>query len=731
MMPQREVPPRRRLLPAVTPPSVAFVPVHFRTCHLCEAMCGVAVQYEGQNISEIRGDTEDPFSRGHICPKALALKDIHEDPDRLKTPLRRTPRGDFEDISWEQAFDEVTVKIREVQARHGRHSFAAYLGNPTVHSHGALLYAPFMLFALGSRNVFSATSLDQLPHMLAAFQMFGHQLLMPIPDLDRTDFLVVMGANPAVSNGSIMTAGDVKRRLASIRARGGKVWTIDPRRTETAQKADRHLFIRPGSDAFLLLGVLQHLLTTCGPRLGPLASFTEDVETLTPLVAEFTPERVASRTGISANVIRELAQTFAEAPRAAWYGRVGTCTQEFGGLVSWLINAVNIVTGRLDQPGGVLFPKPAVDLPTIADRLDRRGSFGRFHSRVRGAPEFSGELPTATLYEEIETPGEGQIRGLITIAGNPALSTPNGARLGRALADLELMVSIDLYVNETTRHAHYILPSTFGLERSHYDVAFHSLAVRNTAKWSPALFERDPRARHDWEILAELTRRLSRTSKKMRWSRYLQSTLSAQLGPDRLIDLLLRLGPYPLTRRRLAQSVHGIDLGPLTSSLPGRLCTPDKRIHLVPEIYRNDLTRLRQKLDSASALDSLSLIGRRDLRSNNSWMHNNHRFVKGRLRCTLQMHPKDAASRGLGDGDRVRMQSAAGSVEVVLQVTDEIMTGVVSMPHGWGHDVSGIRLSVARAHPGSSVNDVTDATSTDELTGTARFSDVPVTVEAV
>lgn len=692
-------------------------------------MCGVAVRHDGREVLEIRGDPDDPFSRGHICPKALALKDVHEDPDRLRTPLRRTPSGGFEDVSWEQAFDEVAGRIREVQAQHGRHSVAAYLGNPSVHSHGTLLYGPLLWFALGSRSIFSATSLDQLPHMLAGLQMFGHQLLMPIADLDRTEFLVVMGANPAVSNGSIMSAGDVKHRLAGIRARGGQVWTIDPRRTETARKADRHLFIRPGTDAFLMLAVLQHILADHGARLGPLASFTDDLGTLETLVAEFTPERVAPVTGIPAREIRELSDAFFEAPRAAWYGRIGTCTQEFGGLTTWLINAVNIVTGRLDQPGGVLFSNPAVDLPALADRLERRGSFGRYRSRVRGAPEFSGELPTATLCEEIETPGAGQLRGLVTVAGNPVLSSPEGARLGRAIAGLELMVSIDIYVNETTRHAHYILPPTFGLERSHYDLAFHALAVRNTAKWSPPLFERGPEARHDWEILNELAKRLARTAHKKRWSRRLQSGLAGWLGPDRAIDLLLRLGPYPLTRRHLERSVHGIDFGPLTPSLPKRLCTPGKRIRLVPDIYRRDLVRLRTRLTTPARKGALSLIGRRDLLSNNSWMHNCPRFVKGKNRCTLQMHPEDAEARRLRDGDRVKVRSLAGTVEVPLEVSEEMMVGVVSMPHGWGHGAPGARLSVAATRAGASVNDVTERGQTDELTGTACFSDVPVSVE--
>ena len=476
---------------------------HFRTCHLCEAMCGIAIEVEGDRILAIRGDADDPFSRGHICPKAVALQDVHEDPDRLRRPLRRTAAG-WEEIGWDEALDEAARRLAAIQKEHGRNAVAVYQGNPTVHNHGSILFGQLFLRSLGSRSRFSATSVDQLPQMLASLLMFGHQLLLPVPDVDRTDFLLILGANPVASNGSLMTAPGIERRLKAIKARGGRIVLVDPRRTETAALADLHLPIRPGGDALLLAAIIHTLVAEQRLRPGRLAEVTNGIDVLADAVKPFSPEAVADRTGLAPDVIRDLARDFAKAPSAVAYGRVGTCTQEFGGLASWLVTALNLVTGNLDRPGGAMFPTPAVDVVALGDRIGQRGHFDKGRSRVRGLPEFGGEWPVAVLAEEIETEGPGQIRALVTSSGNPVLSTPNGARLDRALARLEFMVSIDLYLNETTRHAHLILPPTFALERSHYDLVFHALAVRNTAKFSHALFPAPPDARHDWQILLEL-----------------------------------------------------------------------------------------------------------------------------------------------------------------------------------------------------------------------------------
>ena len=707
---------------------------------------------ETRNYLDIRGDKDDPFSRGYICPKAVALQDLHYDKDRLKHPVRRTANG-WQRLEWDEAFDEVAQNLKRINAKHGRNSLASYLGNPTVHNYGAMLFAPGFIRSLHTRNRFSATSVDQLAHHLSAYLMFGHQLLLPIPDLDRTNFFLILGANPAVSNGSLMTAPGMSRRLKEIRERGGKVILIDPRFNETAQLADRHLFIKPGTDVLLLLALLHVVFQEELTRLGPLAAFTEGVETIRNLVAEFPPEGVASITGIEADQIRLLAREFASAESAVCYGRIGVSTQEFGGICQWLINVLNIVTGNLDRPGGAMFTLPAFDPVTAPESLAPRGSFARWHSRVRKLPEFAGELPVATLAEEILTPGPGQIKALVTSAGNPVLSTPNGRELDRALAGLEFMVSIDPYINETTRHAHIILPPTSSLERTHYDVAFHILAVRNTTKFSPALFQHDGEARHDWEIFFELQTRMEHDGVRGRVKRQLGKRF---FGPERILDLGLRFGPYGarlnpfskgLTLRKLKQAVHGIDLGPLSSCLPGRLRTTDKRIELAPAVLVKDLDRVMTRFFSGiasprspvsasphlpvSASPPLLLIGRRQLRSNNSWMHNSERLVKGKPKCTILMHPTDAAHRNLKPGQTVSVRSRVGTVEVPIEISEEMMPGVVSIPHGWGHDRSGVRLDVAQQYAGASINDLTDNLAIDSLCGTAAFNGTWVTVEGV
>jgi anaerobic selenocysteine-containing dehydrogenase len=707
---------------------------HYRTCTLCEAMCGLALEVEAGRVVSIRGDADDPFSRGHICPKGAALADVHADPDRLRQPMRRTPGG-WKPVAWAEALDETAERLRAVQRAHGRDAVAVYQGNPTVHNFGSMLFAPGFVRALGTRNRFSATSVDQLPHHLAAYLMFGHGLLLPIPDLDRTDFFLVLGANPAVSNGSLMSAPDAAGRIKAVRKRGGTVVVIDPRRSETAALADRHHFIRPGTDALLLLALLHVVFAEALEKPGILAEMTDGLDAVRALAADFPPERAAHATGIAVEEIRGLARAFAAAPSAVCYGRCGVSTQEFGGLAQWLINLLNLVTGNLDRPGGAMFTTPAVDVPART----RRGSLGRFKSRVRGLPEFSGELPVATLAEEILTPGDGQVRALVTSAGNPVLSTPNGAQLDRALAGLDFMVSVDFYLNETTRHAHLILPPTSPLEHDHYDLVFYLLAVRNAARFSPALFPAPPDALHDWQIFLGLQRRLERGLKPR-----LRNAALARLKPHGMLDLGLRTGPYGagfrpfgrgLSLRKLRRHPHGIDLGPLKPVLPGRLFTPDRRIHAAPAPLLDDVARLRARWmdgEGADGMDGfdLLLIGRRQLRSNNSWMHNYPRLMKGRDRCTLLLHPADAAARGIAPGSPVRIASRAGSVEVPAEVSEEMMPGVVSLPHGFGHGRAGIGQAVAAAHPGASANDVTDDRLLDTLTGNAALNGVPVRVEA-
>lgn len=711
--------------------------IHYRSCNLCEAICGIEIAIRDDATLDIRGDKNDPFSRGYICPKAVALQDIHTDKDRLRHPVRRTSDG-WERISWTEAFDEITRSIKSVQSEHGRNSVATYFGNPTVHSYGALLFGPSFIRSLHTRNRFSATSVDQLPHHLAAFLMFGHQLLLPVPDLDRTNFFLILGANPAVSNGSMMTAPDLRNRLRNIQTRGGKVVVVDPRFTETARLADRHLFVRPGTDVFLLLALLHVIIKEQLSELGPLAGFTDGVEKIRDLVEEFSPEAVATITGMDPREIRLLATEFAAAESAVCYGRIGVSTQEYGGVCQWLINVLNILTGNLDRDGGAMFTLPAFDPITAPESLAPRGSFGRWHSRVRKLPEVGGELPVATLAEEILTTGPGQIRSLVTFAGNPVLSTPNGRQLDTGLATLDFMVSIDFYINETTRHANIILPPSSPLERDHYDIVFHLLAIRNTAKFSPALFQRSPETLHDWEILKELASRLE--TRGGRLGSIKRSFAKSFLSPNRMLDLGLRFGPYGsklnpfskgLTLRRLKKAAHGIDLGPLQPCLPGRLRTANKRIDLAPKALLNDIARARlalRELPSHSNGDLL-LIGRRQLRSNNSWMHNYDRLVRGPDRCTIMMNTEDAAQRGLTSGQNASVRGKTGSITLPVEVSDEVMPGVVSIPHGWGHGRSGVELGVAVKHAGESINDVTDDSAVDPLCGTAAFNGTLISVE--
>lgn len=705
---------------------------HFATCPLCEASCGIAVTTDAGVITGVRGDDADPLSRGHLCPKAVALKDLHEDPDRLRHPVKRV--GDeWVRISWAEAIRMTVDGIRGVQRRHGRDAMAVYLGNPTVHSLGAMLFAPAFSKALGTRNRYSATSVDQLPHHLASLHAFGHPLLIPVPDLDRTDCWIILGANPAVSNGSLMTAPDVKRRLKAIVERGGEVIVLDPRRTETADLATAHHFIRPGTDALALMAMLQVIVAEKLVRMGRLAEFTDGVEALRDACAPFAPERVSLVTGVPADVLRELARKLARAERAVIYGRIGVSTQEFGGLCCWLINALNIVTGHLDAPGGAMFARPAVDIMRGGGAYGGAGRVGRWTSRVRGLPEFAGELPVAALAEEMETPGAGQVRGLVTHAGNPVLSAPNGARLDRALGALEFFAAIDFHINETTRHAHVILPPTAGLEREHYDLVFHTLAVRTTAKWSPAVVAPAAGTRHDWQILAELTWRVTRGGVIRRAKAWGAAMTAKVLGLRGMMRHALARSSYGsrVSMKALERAPHGVDLGPLEPALPARLRTENRRIQLAPAPMLADVPRLAARLELPQAeADELLLIGRRDLRSNNSWMANSERLVRGERRCQLLVHPADAAARGLVDGGAARVSSRTGAIEAVVQVTDAVMPGVVCLPHGWGHDRTGVRLRVARAHAGVSLNDVTDDRRIDSLSGNAAFNGTPVRARA-
>ena len=777
----------------------------YRTCPLCEATCGLELTVEDGRATKVRGDRRDVFSHGFLCPKGVAITELHDDPDRLRHPLVR--RGDrLVECTWDEAFAEVDRLLAPILEEHGRDACGIYLGNPVAHAPGATIYAPVLAKALRSRNVFSASTLDQMPKHVSVGAMFGTALSIPIPDLDRTEHLLVLGANPLASNGSLMTAPNARGRLRAIRARGGRVVVVDPRRTRTAEEADEHVRIRPGGDALLLAAMVHVLFEEGLTRPGRLAAFTDGLAALEDATRPFSPERVAEHCGVPAADVRRLARELAAAPTAAVYGRIGTCTVPFGTVTSWLVDALNVLTGNLDRPGGALLTTPATGAAHTRGEPGRGSGMrtGRWHSRVRGLPEAMGELPTSTLADEIETPGEGQVRALITVAGNPARSAPDSDRLDAALSGLDALICVDIYRNETTRHAHVVLPPPSVLQRAHYDVVFTRLAVRNVANWSPAVLPMDEDALDEWEILLRLVgvvtgqgpradvaaidrfvaleaaRREAATPTSPVAGREPEEIVAAlvdaagtpRVGPARLIDLMLRTGPYGhgladgyvpppepagvgpapspraaterpdvdttlaairdhgLTLAALEASPHGVDLGPLRPSMPDALRTPTGAIQLAPEAFLADLPRLEATLGEPVDPEALVLVGRRHLRSNNSWMHNLPLLTGGPAPCTLQLHPDDAARLGVTDGQTVSIASRAGEVEAPAEVTDAIRPGVVSLPHGWGNDADGARLAVAGLRPGTNSNVLTDDAQVDPLSGTAVLNGIPVTVRA-
>ncbi len=684
----------------------------FRACPLCEAICGLELQYDGADLVAIRGDAADPFSRGHVCPKGNALLDLEADPDRLRRPLRR--RGsDWEEIGWDEALAEAGERLAAVQRDHGADAVAAYLGNPNVHHFGHIAYLPPLLKSLRSKNVFSASSVDQWPHQLVDWLMYGHQFLLPIPDIDRTHFMLVLGANPVASNGSLMTAPGVEKRLKSLVERGRLV-VVDPRRTETAAIASEHHFIRPGSDAWFLLALLQEVLVLGAPKVEAYAGKLSGLDEALAAIRAVDTSAVGERTGISRDDIARLAHAFRNAPSAVAYGRMGVSVQAFGSLCQWLIQLLNLVTGNLDREGGALPNEPAFP---VTGPGTSPGNRGRWHSRVRGLPEFAGELPVAVLAEEIRTPGPGRVRALLTCAGNPVLSTPDGRTLDQALSTLDFMVSIDVYVNETTRHAHLILPPASPLTQPHYDLHFNAFAVRRVARLSPPLRERGGDERADWEILDRLGASHAAAAGKP-WR--------ALPPPRELIAAGLARGSSGLDLAQLDAAPHGIDLGPLRPSLLSRLETASGRIECAPPLLVQDLARLTTV--TADPAGGLRLIGRRHVRSNNSWMHNAPRLVKGKPRHQLLMHPADLAARGLADGARVRVSSVVGSVLTDVVASEDLMPGVACLPHGFGHGRPGTRQARAAEVDGASYNDLSDPMALDEPSGNAALNGLAIEV---
>jgi anaerobic selenocysteine-containing dehydrogenase len=735
-----------------------------RICPLCEATCGLTLTIEGTRVTGARGDRDDVFSNGFICPKGASFGAVDGDPDRLRTPLVRTD-GELREATWEEAFDAVAAGIRTVVERYGPHCVGVVLGNPNVHTMAGALYPPVLLAGLGTRSIFTASTVDQMPKHVSSGLLYGDANAIPVPDLDHTDHLLLIGANPLESNGSLCTAPDFPGKLKALKARGGTLTVIDPRRTRTAKLADRHIAIRPGADALLLAAMAHTLFEEDLVDVGDLAPHLQGLDELKDAVADFTPEAVADACDVDAGTIRVLARELAAAPTAAVYGRIGSCTVPHGTLASWLVDVLNILTGNLDRPGGALFPQAATDKTPRPTGPGRGFALGRWHSRVSRHPEAKGELPLSALAEEIDTAtDEGEpIRALISVAANPVLSAPDGDRLDKALDALDFMVSVDPYLNETSRHAHVVLPPPPPSQSPHHDFAFNTLAVRNQVRYTRPAIPLEPGRMAETEILARLIlaatgmhgadpsavddlvigQTLGKAVKEAHSPVHgqdpqdLAARLTGASGPERRLDMMLRLGPYGdgfgvrpdgLTLDKLLAHPHGIDLGPLKPRLPQPLKTASGKVELLPRPIADDLPRLRQAL--YDRVDGLVLVGRRHLRSNNSWMHNVPALTGGSNRCTLHIHPEDAERLGVRDGAAVRLKGAGGEVVAPAEVTDGVRPGVVSLPHGWGHDRPGTRLGHAAADPGVNVNQLLDGTLLDPLSGNAVLNGVPVEIAA-
>ncbi|EOD66934.1 molybdopterin oxidoreductase family protein [Amycolatopsis vancoresmycina] len=714
-----------------------------RTCPICDAVCGLKIDLDpAGRVTKVRGDSDDPFTQGYICPKGASLGSLDEDPDRLRHPMIR--EGDeWREASWDEAFEAVERGITGVIEKYGRDAVAVYFGNPTYHTMAGFLYRIPLIQSLATKNVYSSGTIDHMPKHVACAHLYGDPFAIAVPDIDRTDYLLVLGANPMESHGSLFCAPDMPARLRALRERGGKLVVVDPRRTRTAKHCDEHFFVRPGTDSVLLLGIVHTLLQE------NLAKVTLDVaglDELRELTEEFSPAAAEVLCGVPAADIARIARELAAAPTAVVYSRMGGSVVEFGTITQWLVDVINILTGNLDRPGGPMFTR------TAALEVFRTGQpfeYGRWHSRVKGFPEVLGELPTATLPDEIETPGEGQVRALINIAANQVVAAPNGPRFGRAFDSLDFMVCVDPYLTETTRRAHVILPPPRILQMPHYDFLMQIVMVRNYTRYSPAVLPLDDDQRSEAEILARLTliaggaplqvpagavdegfiEQLLTGATQMPGSPVegmdvatLRATIEGDDGPEQILDTLLKFGPYGLSLAKLKEKPNGIDLGPLEPRLKELVCTPSGKIELTPEPIVADFARLRARL--AAPVPEMLLIGRRQLRSNNSWLHNVPALVGGSNRCTLHVNPADVSRLGLGEKAVVR--SSAGELVVDVEPTDSIMPGVVSLPHGWGH--AGSSQRVAAQHPGVNANALTDELVVDVPSGNAVFNGVPVTV---
>ncbi|KPA20382.1 Assimilatory nitrate reductase catalytic subunit [Shimia sp. SK013] len=687
---------------------------HYRTCNICEAMCGLVITHDDTDVLSIKADPADPLSRGHICPKATGLQDFRTDPDRITTPLKKVD-GEFVPISWDEAYDFAVDRLQLVQEAHGKDAVGVYLGNPNAHKFGNLLNLPTLVRALGTQNRYSSATADQIPHHVASIHMLGHPMLIPVADIARTDFLMIVGGNPLVSNGSMMTAPGFGKRMDELKARGGRVIVIDPRRTETAVKASEHHFIKPETDAYLLMAMINEIFAADLVTLDTLAGVVTGLDTTRHAVAPFTADKAAEMTGIDADTIRGLARDFATSNTGAIYSRMGASTQAFGSLCQWATNALNIITGNFDAEGGAMFTTPALDYVGMTSRKGKNRSYPEKRSRVSGQPLYNGEFPISVMAEEMETAGEGQIRAMVTVAGNPVLTAPNGQRIDRAMEKLDFMMSIDIHINDTTRHADLILPATVALEEVVYDMVFHSFAVHNTAAYARPIYDTPNGNPQEWEVIATLAAKLTGANK-------------IGPSPEQVLGMMLPQGHHAetVTVDAMLNAGGSIDLGPLVPNVTDRLETPDGKIHLAPQVFLDDLPRLADFATPTSEDFPMVMIGRRQVRSHNSWTQNSPRLVKGRNRCTVQIHPTDAARLGLTDAADAVVQSRVGEVTMPVEVTEDMAPGVVSIPQGWGQRHGNI--NAATKTQTVSINDLTDDSRIDPISGNAAFNGVPVSL---
>ena len=730
-----------------------------RSCPTCEASCGLVLDVDesSKQILSIKGDPDDHRSKGYVCAKSQAFHYVYEDPERLRRPVKKV-NGAWQEIEWEQALAEITEKLSAIRNNHGKDAVAMYYGNPNGHNFSTMVYTQLFTQMLNTERFFSAGAVDQQPKNLSSELLYGNAWVFPIPDIQRSDFFVCMGGNPLVSQGSLMSAPNAEQQLSDIRERGGKVVVIDPRRTETANIANQHIFIKPGTDAYFLFAWANILFAENKIKLGRLTDIVDGLETVKALAEQFTPENTAAITGVSAAQLRALAEDFANARAPVVYGRIGLCTQEFGTIASWLVDVINLLNGRLDEPGGAMFPQAATELPPPPTPVVNELGRDRFKTRVRNFPEYMGMMPASFMAEELAYDGDDKARALITVAGNPVLSVPNGEAIREAAEKLELIVALDFYINETTSLADYILPSTSQLEHSNYDFLFQTTAVRNFARYSPTVFKPDNDALHQYEIMTELVARINgmqavdlhammieglagQIASSPRFAHLtaeqIKSVCDAHSGPDKLLDMMLRAGPHGdqftdgegLNLNKVKAAEHGLDLGPLKPRLPDILQTKDKRLNIAPPLIIDDVSRLQKA--AATANDGLRLIGRRHIRDMNSWLHNINQYVRGKNRCTLLVNPEDANRLGLKNGGNARVKGAGREATVEVSVSDSIMPGVVSLPHGFGHRYKDTGQSTAREKlPGVSCNDLIDWTVLDEPSGTSVVNGAKIEVSA-